>query len=172
MGDDCCRFVYIFYGFKDNRWILDEFMTEFGFSGRMSRVHFVVNLLLVTVAVVACLMRRIWTGFLSLPVDLSRSVLMLTLSFSMFFNVTGSEFCLCGLFFVELDAVTLVTNDMFSLGVLELLVFVAHGLMLGAHHDDFGWLLEGGGGFGGIHDCVCIAGILKSYLFCFLLVHM
>ena len=40
-------------------WILDEFMIEFGFSGRMSRVHFVVNLLLMTVAVVACAIRRL-----------------------------------------------------------------------------------------------------------------
>ena len=40
-------------------WILGEFMIEFGFSGRISRVHFVVNLLLMTVAVVACSMRRL-----------------------------------------------------------------------------------------------------------------
>ena len=40
-------------------WILDEFMIEFGFSGRMPRVHFVVNILLMTVAVVACSMRRL-----------------------------------------------------------------------------------------------------------------
>ena len=40
-------------------WILDEFMIEFGFSGRMSRVHFVVNILLMTVVVVACSMRRL-----------------------------------------------------------------------------------------------------------------
>ena len=39
--------------------ILDEFMVEFGVSGRMSRVHFVVNILLMTVAVVACSMRRL-----------------------------------------------------------------------------------------------------------------
>ena len=30
-------------------------------------------------------------------------------------------------FFVGFEAVTLVTNAMFSLGLLELLVFVAHG---------------------------------------------
>ena len=40
-------------------WILGEFMIEFGFPGRMSRVHFVVNLLLMTVTVVACSMRRL-----------------------------------------------------------------------------------------------------------------
>ena len=59
MGDDCCRFVHIFYCFEDFWWILDEFMVEFGFSGRMPRVHFVVNLLLMRVVVVACSMRRL-----------------------------------------------------------------------------------------------------------------
>ena len=39
-------------------WILAEFMTEFGFSGRISRVHFVVNLLLATMAMVTCSIRR------------------------------------------------------------------------------------------------------------------
>ena len=47
-----------FIASKSFWWILGEFMIEFGFSGRMSRVHFVVNLLLMTVAVVACSMRR------------------------------------------------------------------------------------------------------------------
>ena len=35
------------------RCTLDEFMTEFCFSGRKSRVQFVVNLLLITVVMVA-----------------------------------------------------------------------------------------------------------------------
>ena len=37
------------------RYTLDEFMTEFHFSGQISMVHFVVNLLLSTFAVLACL---------------------------------------------------------------------------------------------------------------------
>ena len=37
---------------------LDELITEFCFSGRISRVHFVVNLLFTTVAVVACSIRQ------------------------------------------------------------------------------------------------------------------
>ena len=40
-------------------WILAEFMTEFDFSERISRVHFVVNLLLVAVTMVVCSMRRL-----------------------------------------------------------------------------------------------------------------
>ena len=45
---------------------LDGFMTEFDFSGLISRVHFVVNLLLITVAVVACSMLRFQTIIVSL----------------------------------------------------------------------------------------------------------
>ena len=40
-------------------WILVELMTEFSFSGRISRVHFVVNRLLMTVAMVVCSIRRL-----------------------------------------------------------------------------------------------------------------
>ena len=40
-------------------WILVELITEFGFSGRISRVHFVVNRLLATVTTVAYSMRRL-----------------------------------------------------------------------------------------------------------------
>ena len=41
------------------RCTLDELITKFCFSGQMSRVNFVVNLLLITVAVGACSMRRL-----------------------------------------------------------------------------------------------------------------
>ena len=84
MGDYCCRIVHIFMASNIVWWILVEFMTEFGFSGRMSRVHFVMNLLLVTVAMVASSMLRLYTMFLSLPVELSESVLMLPVTFFMF----------------------------------------------------------------------------------------
>ena len=48
-------------------------------------------------------------------------------------------------FVVGLVAIVLLTNTMFSLGLLELLVFVAYSLILGDHRDDFGWLFEEGG---------------------------
>ena len=74
-------------------WILAKFMTEFGFSGWISRVHFVVNLLLVTVTMVACSIRRLYPVLLSFPVELSGPVLMLKLFFFMFFNVTNLKIC-------------------------------------------------------------------------------
>ena len=58
-------------------------------------------------------------------------VLVLPLSFLLFLNVTWLEIWFCGLFFVGLVAVVLVTNDMISLGLLELLVSVAHGFDFG-----------------------------------------
>ena len=65
--------------------------------------------------------------FLSLLVEIIGSVLLLPLSFLLFSSVTCSEICFCGLFFVKLDAVTLVTNAGYSLGWLWVLVFLAHG---------------------------------------------
>ena len=63
-------------------------------------------------------------------------------AFFFFSSVTCSKICFCGLCFVKLDAVTLLTNAGYSLVWVWMLVFVAHGLILGAHRDDFGWLLE------------------------------
>ena len=40
MGDDCCIIVHISMASNVFWWILVDFMTEFGFSGRISRMHF------------------------------------------------------------------------------------------------------------------------------------
>ena len=57
-------------------------------------------------------------------------MLLFPLSFLLFFNITWLEL-FCGLFYVGLVALVLVINAMFSLGLLELLVFVAHGFDFG-----------------------------------------
>ena len=90
-----------------------------------------VNLLLVTIEVVACSMQQLYTVFFSLPVEMFGSVLLSPLSFLLFFNITWWEFCFCGFFVVGLVALVLVTNAMFSLGLLDLLVFVAHAFDFG-----------------------------------------
>ena len=108
-------------------WILVELMTEFCFSRRISRVNFVVKRLLMTVAMMACSIRRLQIVFLSLLVEIVGSLLLLPLTFLLFSSVSFSEICFCGLFFVKLDAVTLVTNAGYSLGWLWVLVFLAHG---------------------------------------------
>ena len=46
---------------------LDELITEFCFSGRISRVHFVVNMLFSTFSVITCSMRRLQIVFCLLP---------------------------------------------------------------------------------------------------------
>ena len=70
--------------------------------------------------------------FLSLPVELLGSVLTLTLLFSLFCNVTKLEIYFCEIFFVLIEAVTLLFNDMFSLELLEWLVVVVHGFDFGS----------------------------------------
>ena len=65
-----------------------------------------------------------------MPVEMFQSVLLFPLSFLLFFNITWLEF-FCGLFSVGLVALVLVTNAIFSLGLLELLVFVTHGFDFG-----------------------------------------
>ena len=64
--------------------------------------------------------------FLLLLAEIFGSVLLFPLSFLLFSTVICSEVCFCGLFFVMLDAVTLVTNAGCSLGWLRVLVFVVH----------------------------------------------
>ena len=75
-----------------------------------TRVHLVVNRLLVTVAMVACSMRRLYVVFSSLLVEMFASVLLLPFSFLSISAVTSSEFCFCELFLGMLDAVGLMTN--------------------------------------------------------------
>ena len=69
--------------------------------------------------------------FLSLPVEMFRSVVLLPLSFCCFLTYLGGKLVLLLLCFVGLVAVVLLTNAMFSLGLLELLVFVAHDIDFG-----------------------------------------
>ena len=123
---------------------LDKSITEFCFSGRISRVHFVVNMLFSTVAVIACSMLRLQFFFFSLLSLISWSVLLLVLSFLVFINVTRWEIDSCFLFCVVDRAVTFLDNAIFSLVLLELLVVVAFGFELRSRHGDFGWLLEEG----------------------------
>ena len=85
-------------------------MIEVGFSARISRVHFVVNRLLVTVAMVTFLMRRLYIMFLLLLVEMFTSLFLLPFSFLLFSAVTSSGFCFCELFFGMLHAVGLITN--------------------------------------------------------------
>ena len=66
-------------------------MTKFCFSRRISKVNFVVNLLLITMAVVVCSMRWLQTEFCSLPSRTLGSELAMTLSFLVFVNVTRLE---------------------------------------------------------------------------------
>ena len=47
-------------------WTFAALIRSFFFSGRISRVHLVVNRLFSIVAVVACSMRRCWIVFLAL----------------------------------------------------------------------------------------------------------
>ena len=54
------------------------------------------------------------------------AVLLLPLSFLLFFDVSWWEFCFFESFFGRLVAVLFLTNVVFSLGLLELFVFVAH----------------------------------------------
>ena len=56
---------------------LVELMTEFEFSGQISKVNFVVNWLLMTVSMVACSIRRLYTVFLLSLVEIIGSVLLL-----------------------------------------------------------------------------------------------
>ena len=72
-------------------WILVELMTEFCFSRRISRVNFVVNRLLMTVAMMVCSIRRLQIVFLSLLVEIVGSLLLLSLSFLLFSSVSFSE---------------------------------------------------------------------------------
>ena len=72
-------------------WILVELMTEFCFSRRISRVNFVVKRLLMTVAMMACSIRRLQIVFLSLLVEIVGSLLLLPLSFLLFSSVSFSE---------------------------------------------------------------------------------
>ena len=64
--------------------------------------------------------------FFSLPVEMFGAVLLLPLSFLLFLDVSLWEFCFFESFFGGLVAVLFLTNAVFSLGLLELLVFVAH----------------------------------------------
>ena len=43
MRNDCCELVHILMTSNICWWILVELMTEFGVSGQISRVRFVVN---------------------------------------------------------------------------------------------------------------------------------
>ena len=64
--------------------------------------------------------------FLSLPVGMFGSVVLLPLSILLFLDVSWWEFCFFESFFVGLVAILFLTNTVFSLKLLELLVFVAH----------------------------------------------
>ena len=70
-------------------WILVELMTEFEFSGQISKVNFVVNWLLMTVSMVACSIRRLYTVFLLSLVEIIGSVLLLPFFFC---NLFGNLF--------------------------------------------------------------------------------
>ena len=144
MRDNCCKDVHILVASNIFWWTLDEFMTEFGFSGWISRVHFVVNLLLITVAVVACSIRWLHTVFLSLSSRISWSVSMLTLSFLVFYKVTRLEIGFWILFFVVDRAVTLLSNVMFSLVLIGWLAVVAHCFDFGSSLWRF-WMAVGDG---------------------------
>ena len=54
-----CGVIFFFIDSKIFWWTLAALIGSFFFSGRMSRVHLVVNRLFSIVAVVACSMRRL-----------------------------------------------------------------------------------------------------------------
>ena len=108
-------------------WTLATLIGSFFFSGRISRVHLVVNRLFSIVAVVACSMRWLWMVFLALSSWPSCSLLLLKLSIFPFFNVTKSEMEFCFLFFDDLEAVTFLDDAIFSLVLLLGLVVSAFG---------------------------------------------
>ena len=125
----------------------DEIMTWFCFSGRISRVHFVVYLLFSIVAVVAYSMRRLQIMFLPLPSFPSWSFLLLILSFFPFASITRSETKLCFFLVVE-GAVTFLNNSTFSLELLLGLVFSALGFDVWVSSWRF-WMAVAGGGSSG-----------------------
>ena len=120
---DVVSFIYLMAS-KIFWCTLVKLITEFYFSGRISRVYFVANLLLNTVVVVAYSMRRLKIVFYLFPLLTSWLVLLLILLFLVFINVTRSEIHSCFLFVVVDSAVTFLNNATFSLVWLELLVVV------------------------------------------------
>ena len=143
------------------RYTLDEFMTEFHFSGQISMVHFVVNLLLSTFVVLVCLIWRLQTEFFSIQSKILGSVLMMTLSFLVFFNVTRLEIGSWFLYFVVDGAVSSFKECYVRVGVDGILGPCCERFwFLGLIVEILGWCW-GREVFGKIHDCVCRYGTLK-----------
>ena len=123
---------------------LDEFVTWFCFSGRISSVHFVVNLLFTIVAIVTCSMRRLQIMVWPFPPVPLCSLVLLMLSIFLFINITSSKIEFFFLFFGVEGALTFLNNVVISLVHLLGLVVSALSLSCESNRGDFGWLLREG----------------------------
>ena len=141
------------------RCILDVLIIEFYFSGRISRVHFVVNLLFTTIALVACSMRRLKLTFLTFSSLTSLSLLLLILLF-VFVSIIRSEIDFYFCVFVVERVVAFLNKSMFSLVWLVILFVFVFSFEFGVSSWRF-WMAVGGIFVRRSYDCVCRSGTLK-----------